>query len=147
MGLTNENVGPKISAKIKIYVLTRAELLFKVCYEIPCIYGKFCCLLFYKNCLSDKPFISEIMSDTPGVPIAMFSISKDELPKLRIKINKPKKPGLSSFLQIRRRHSLASSDSPIDLFGLLPKDVNGGLSTEPTLAKVSHKLATNGNSR
>ena len=37
MGLTNENVGPKILAKVKIYVLTRAELLFKVCYEIPCI--------------------------------------------------------------------------------------------------------------
>ena len=36
MGLTNEKVGPKILAKIKIYVLTRAELLFKVCYEIPC---------------------------------------------------------------------------------------------------------------
>ena len=36
MGLTNENVGPKILAKIKIYVVTRAELLFKVCYEIPC---------------------------------------------------------------------------------------------------------------
>ena len=36
MGLTNENVGPKILAKIKIYILTRAELLFKVCYEIPC---------------------------------------------------------------------------------------------------------------
>ena len=27
MGLTNEHVGPKILAKIKIYVLTRAELL------------------------------------------------------------------------------------------------------------------------
>ena len=38
MGLTNENVGPKILAKIKIYVLTRAELLFKVCYEIPCTF-------------------------------------------------------------------------------------------------------------
>ena len=37
MGLTNEHVGHKILAKIKIYVLTRAELLFKVCYEIPCI--------------------------------------------------------------------------------------------------------------
>ena len=37
MGLTNENVGPKILAKIKIYVLTRAELLFTLCYEIPCI--------------------------------------------------------------------------------------------------------------
>ena len=36
MGLTNENVGPKILAKIKIYVLTRAELLFTLCYEIPC---------------------------------------------------------------------------------------------------------------
>ena len=36
MGLTNENVGPKILAKIKIYVLTRAELLFPLCYEIPC---------------------------------------------------------------------------------------------------------------
>ena len=40
MGLTNENVGPKILAKIKIYVLTRAELLFQVCYEIPCKTGK-----------------------------------------------------------------------------------------------------------
>ena len=37
MGLTNENVGPKILAKIKIYVLIRAELLFPLCYEIPCI--------------------------------------------------------------------------------------------------------------
>ena len=36
MGLTNKNVGPKILAKIKIYVLIRAQLLFKVCYEIPC---------------------------------------------------------------------------------------------------------------
>ena len=36
MGLTNEHVGPKILAKIKIYVLTRVELLFNLCYEIPC---------------------------------------------------------------------------------------------------------------
>ena len=34
--LSHEYVGPKILAKIKIYVLTRAELLFQVCYEIPC---------------------------------------------------------------------------------------------------------------
>ena len=40
MCLTNEHVGPKILAKTKIYILTRAELLFKVCYEIPCITGK-----------------------------------------------------------------------------------------------------------
>ena len=36
MGLTNELVGPKMLAKIKIYDLTRAELLFNLCYEIPC---------------------------------------------------------------------------------------------------------------
>ena len=36
MGLTNEHVGPKILAKIKIYVLIRAELIFTLCYEIPC---------------------------------------------------------------------------------------------------------------
>ena len=40
MGLTNEHVGPKILAKIKIYVLTRAELLFTLCYEIPCTFKK-----------------------------------------------------------------------------------------------------------
>ena len=39
LGHTNEHVGPKILAKIKIYVLTRAELLFPLCYEIPCIYA------------------------------------------------------------------------------------------------------------
>ena len=37
MGPTNEHVGTKILAKIKIYVLIRAELLFTLCYEIPCI--------------------------------------------------------------------------------------------------------------
>ena len=41
MGLTNEHVGPKILAKIKIYVLTRAELLFTLCYEIPCTTGSY----------------------------------------------------------------------------------------------------------
>ena len=40
MGLTNEHVGPKILAKIKIYVLTRAELLFVLCYEIHTHKGK-----------------------------------------------------------------------------------------------------------
>ena len=38
MGLTNEHVGPKILAKIEIYVLTRAELLITLCYEIPCTF-------------------------------------------------------------------------------------------------------------
>ena len=47
MGPTNENVGPKILAKIKIYVLTRAELLFQVCYEIPCKYPTLLCQFCY----------------------------------------------------------------------------------------------------
>ena len=37
MGLSHEHVGPKILAKIKIYDLTRAELLCSLCYEIPSI--------------------------------------------------------------------------------------------------------------
>ena len=36
MGLSHEHAGPKILAKIQIYILTRAELLFTLCYEIPC---------------------------------------------------------------------------------------------------------------
>jgi hypothetical protein len=36
MALTNEHEGPMILAKIKIYLFTRAELLFQVCYETPC---------------------------------------------------------------------------------------------------------------
>ena len=37
MPLSHEHVGSKIVAKIKIYILARAELLFNLCYEIPCI--------------------------------------------------------------------------------------------------------------
>ena len=36
MCLPHEHLGHKISAKVKIYNLTRAELLFPLCYEIPC---------------------------------------------------------------------------------------------------------------
>ena len=36
MGLSHEHVGPKILAKIKIYLLTRAEFIFPLFYEIPC---------------------------------------------------------------------------------------------------------------
>ena len=35
---TNNHVGPKISAKIKIYIHTRAELLCPLSYEIHCIF-------------------------------------------------------------------------------------------------------------
>ena len=36
MSLSHEPVGPKLLGKIKTYVLTRAELFFTLCYEIPC---------------------------------------------------------------------------------------------------------------
>ena len=52
MGLTNEYVGPKILAKIKIYVLTRTELLFTLCYEIPCM----CKPSFSASCFAEHVF-------------------------------------------------------------------------------------------
>ena len=47
MSLSHEHVGPKILGKIKIYVLTRAELLFPLCYEIPCTIVFICTLSLY----------------------------------------------------------------------------------------------------
>ena len=49
MPLSHEHVGTKIVAKIKIYILTRAELLFTLCYEIPC--------MSCKNGYSDKNIV------------------------------------------------------------------------------------------
>lgn len=54
----------------------------------------------------------EITSEKPGDPLVKFSIGHDQLPKLKFKLDKPKKSGLSGLLE-RRRHSLASSDAPI----------------------------------
>ena len=55
MGLSHEHVGPKILAKIKIYILTRAELLFPLCYEIPWNKPKSVFLVFCQKwlCLSN----------------------------------------------------------------------------------------------
>ena len=54
-------------------------------------------------------------------------------------INKPSK-GLGGFLPLQsRRHSLASSDSPIDIFGLLPQNMNT-LAEEKTDFCLTHKL-------
>ena len=36
MSLSHEHVGSRILAKCKMYTLARAELLFTLCYEIPC---------------------------------------------------------------------------------------------------------------
>ena len=40
MALSHEHVGSNISAKIKICILGRAELLYTVCNEIPCMHLK-----------------------------------------------------------------------------------------------------------
>ena len=37
MGLSQENTGPLKVKKIPMYLLTRAELLYTLCNEIPCI--------------------------------------------------------------------------------------------------------------
>ena len=55
MSLSLEHVGPKIQEKIKIYVLTRAELLFPLCYEIPCIRHVFVRVL-EESSARKKPF-------------------------------------------------------------------------------------------
>ena len=36
MGLSHQDVGPTILAKIQIYIVTRDNLLYPLCYEIPC---------------------------------------------------------------------------------------------------------------
>ena len=35
-GVSQEHIEPPILTKIQIYILTRAELLNTLCYEIPC---------------------------------------------------------------------------------------------------------------
>ena len=37
MALSHKYVGPNIATNINVYILTRAELLCSLCYEIPCI--------------------------------------------------------------------------------------------------------------
>ena len=53
MSLSHEHIGLKILAKIKIYIPTRAELLFPLCYEIPCTI-----VVYYQICtISKKQYI------------------------------------------------------------------------------------------
>ena len=40
MALSHKLVGPKIAANIKVYILTRSELLCSLCYEVPCKRGE-----------------------------------------------------------------------------------------------------------
>ena len=55
MLLSPEHVGSKISAKIKIYILTRAELLITLCNETPCsrIYHP----NFFESCFLTRKFV------------------------------------------------------------------------------------------
>ena len=56
MGLTNEHVGSKILAKIQIYVLTRAELLFHLSYVCKQWYffQKLICAALRRKCYNDR---------------------------------------------------------------------------------------------
>ena len=54
MPLSDEHVGPKILAKIKICVLTRAELLITLCYEMPCNSFFSAWSLDFKNVIFEK---------------------------------------------------------------------------------------------
>ena len=54
MRLSHEHVGLKISAEIKIYTLTRAKLLFPLCYEIPCKRRYLYIAKPFKKCLTFK---------------------------------------------------------------------------------------------
>ena len=96
------------------------------------------------NSLSTAPL--EIMSEKPGDPLVKFSVAKDEFPKLKVKLDKAKKPLSLTNLLPQKRHSLASSDNPIDLFGLLPNQ-NENLSKEPTDFCLSHTLASSNNEK
>ena len=59
MALSDEKyLEPKTSSKIKIYSLTRAELLCPLCYEIPCTLNHYKLLLFTFTTGSHFPITS-----------------------------------------------------------------------------------------
>ena len=69
MSLSHEHVGPKILGKIKIYVLVRAELLFPLCYEIPCSSGhtvtkriSICVFQFFSSSEKNKQKVTGIQA-------------------------------------------------------------------------------------
>ena len=59
MPLSPEHIGSKIPAKIQMYLLTRAELLITLCYEIPCIIKCFHFLDTYDHFLEARADIGE----------------------------------------------------------------------------------------
>ena len=81
MGLTNEHVGSKIVAKIKIYILTRAELLFNLCYEIYCTILLFELILQFLNVFFSEEFLhsAQMMSQITPLEVDILFVLCDLL--------------------------------------------------------------------
>ena len=83
MCLTNEHVGPKILAKIKICVLTRAELLIHLCYEIPCMTNiprktyAFSIMVAHQSTKKELVYANELYISTAFVQYVVCSIQQN----------------------------------------------------------------------
>ena len=66
MSLSHEHLRSKILAKIKIYILSRAELLCSLCYEIPCKSDSKDTQCYYCGQIISVTEIKEHMSQTHG---------------------------------------------------------------------------------
>ena len=61
MWVSQEHIGPLIFKKIQMYILTRAELLFTLCYEIPCMkHTVVTPSLLFKSSLDNNGFYSPL---------------------------------------------------------------------------------------
>ena len=63
MPLSHEHVGSKIPAKIQIYILSRAEILITLCYEIPCSTYSPCLASLASLSLPKFDVVSEILRE------------------------------------------------------------------------------------
>ena len=70
MPLSHEHVGSKILANIKMYTLTRAELLFNLCYEIPC--STYTALLSLLVTYFNRTNISNEVKEKPTYPVTLY---------------------------------------------------------------------------
>ena len=77
MSLSHEHVGPKILGKIKVSVLSRAELLFPLCYEIPCSKVEFFRSFFWENWRYQKEISKLINLCMPCIEFNVFMDSFD----------------------------------------------------------------------
>ena len=70
MPLSHEYVGSRILANIKMYTLTRAELLFNLCYEIPC--STYTALLSLLVTYFNRTNISNEVKEKPTYPVTLY---------------------------------------------------------------------------